>query len=522
MRFEFVARSGKDVGRIIALSTGEAVTLGRLTSCEVQLDDESVSRRHCTIHARDDRCVVVDLQSANGTFVNEKRVTTADVRTLDKVRVGSTVFELVVAHPEPPRPESTVRTALFLVTPEERDQTLIRKSLDPDKLHFLADAGAQADDRALLESAQRYLATLHRVSDQLSRASGVEALYESILSTILDVIGGERAAILLAEEAGAANGTVEVNAAAVRTANDAAAGDMVLSRTVVRDVLEHGLSTFSNDALADERYGTGESIVRQRIRSVMCAPMRTSDRILGVLYVDSHVPGAFSEAKLELLAAIGNQAGVAVHRARLLAEVERLFLDVMRAIAAIIDAKDGYTHRHSERVAQFAVRIARQLGLSSDERAIVELSALLHDVGKIGVPDAILNKPDKLTDDEFEEMKRHPVHGASILGNIQSQKVQQLLPGVKYHHERWDGTGYPDGLKGEAIPLIGRILAVADFLDALSSERSYRAATPIGEVVDLVRAKSGEAFDPMVVDALVQLHERGELALPISPAPTLR
>ena len=233
------------------------------------------------------------------------------------------------------------------------------------------------------------------------------------------------------------------------------------------------------------------SIVRQRIRSVMCAPMRTTDEILGVLYVDSQMAREFNEAELELLAAIGNQAGIALHRARLMAEVERLFLDVMKAIASIIDAKDGYTHKHSERVAAFGVRLARHLGFDADGRAVVELSGLLHDVGKIGVPDAILNKPGKLTDAEFKEMRLHPLHGARILSNIQSEKVASLLPGVKYHHERWDGTGYPEGLKGEEIPLLGRVLGVADFLDALTSDRAYRKGSTLEEAVQMVEGPRG-------------------------------
>jgi HD-GYP domain-containing protein (c-di-GMP phosphodiesterase class II) len=315
----------------------------------------------------------------------------------------------------------------------------------------------------------------------------------------------------------------DVNVVAVRTrAGAGSSGNMMLSRTVVKDVLVQGISTFTHDAMADSRYGAGESIVRQSIRSVMCAPMRTTESILGVLYVDSHSVHEFSEAELELLAAIGNQAGVALHRARLMADMERLFLDVMKAIAAIIDAKDGYTHRHSERVAAFSVRLARQLGLSTDDRAVVELSALLHDVGKIGVPDAILNKPGKLTPEEFAEMRRHPAHGAAILSNIQSQKVNNLLPGVKHHHERWDGKGYPDGLKGEDIPLLGRILGVADFLDALSSDRAYRKGNTIEEVVEMVKEQAGQAFDPAIVEALVALHEKGELALPTEPGPALR
>jgi HD-GYP domain-containing protein (c-di-GMP phosphodiesterase class II) len=193
----------------------------------------------------------------------------------------------------------------------------------------------------------------------------------------------------------------------------------------------------------------------------------------------------------------------------------------MKAIASLIDAKDGYTHKHSERVAAFGVRIARHLGFDADGRAVVELSGLLHDVGKIGVPDAILNKPGKLTDEEFRQMRLHPVHGARILSQIQSEKVVNILPGVKYHHERWDGKGYPEGLKGEEIPLLGRVLAVADFLDALSSDRSYRKGLSLDEAVGMVKDLESKAFDPLVVKATLELHERGDLALPQTPNPIL-
>jgi len=522
VRFEFIVRTGRDVGRVIALSTGQVVTFGRLNTCDVQVDDESVSRRHCTLHARENVCFVADLQSVNGTFVNNRRITTADLKPGDNLRLGSTVLDFVSASAAEPGVAAHLTTTSLNLVQDEHGQTLVRKTVDPNKLDFLTEILTRKDESALLESAQQYLSTLHSVSEMLSRASGLEGLFDSILSAVLDVIKGDRAAILMRTSEPAAADEASVNVVAVRTrAGGSATGNMVLSRTVVHDVLEQGVSTFTHDALADERYGEGESVVRQRIRSVMCAPMRTTDVILGVLYVDSHSAHEFSEAELELLAAIGNQSGIALHRARLLAEMEQLFLDVMKAIAAIIDAKDGYTHRHSERVAAFSVRLARQMGLSADDRAAIELSALLHDVGKIGVPDAILNKPGTLTDSEYAEMRRHPVHGAAILANIQSPKVVDLLPGIKYHHERWDGSGYPEGLKGEQIPLIGRILAVADVLDALSSDRSYRSASTFDDVVKMVQEQSGRWFDPAVVDALMALHEKGELALPKAPGPTL-
>ncbi|MDO8677235.1 MAG: HD domain-containing protein [Acidobacteriota bacterium] len=514
MRFEFVVRSGKEVGRTVALSTGQTITLGRLKGCDVVLDDEAASRRHCTITAREDVCVLTDLQSANGTFLNESRIATNELAKADKIRIGSTVIEMLATDvAEIPGFHST--TSLSLV--EARSHTLVQRAVDPTKLEFLSQVYKRKGENELLISAQRYLTTLHKVSEILSRASSVEALFDSILSAILEVSGGDRAAILMRPAGATGN---EVDMVAVRTRDEGKSpGQVMLSRTVVNDVIEKGMSAFTDDALADERYVGGESIVRQKIRSVMCAPMRTTETILGVLYVDSQQAKEFSEAELELLAAVGNQAGIAMHRAKLMAEVERLFLDVMKAIASIIDAKDGYTHKHSERVAAFGVRLAQQLGFDADGRAVVELSGLLHDVGKIGVPDAILNKPGKLTDAEFAEMRMHPLHGARILSNIQSQKVVNLLPGVKYHHERWDGKGYPEGLKGEEIPLLGRLLGVADFLDALTSDRSYRKGLKLEEALAMVVDLEGKAFDPVVVKAAVELHSRGQLALPTTPNP---
>ena len=139
------------------------------------------------------------------------------------------------------------------------------------------------------------------------------------------------------------------------------------------------------------------------------------------------------------------------------------------------------------------------------------LSALLHDVGKIAVPDSILNKPEQLTAEEYAEMKKHPLHGARILANIQSAAVKAVLPGVQYHHEKWDGSGYPEGLVAEQIPLLGRLLGVSDFLDALTSERAYRTPLPIDEVVEMIRTSAGTHVDPAIADVVVRLHGRGAL-----------
>ena len=190
-------------------------------------------------------------------------------------------------------------------------------------------------------------------------------------------------------------------------------------------------------------------------------------------------------------------------------ENQELFLSSIRALAAAIDAKDPYTRGHSERVARYASAIAREMGLPSDEARKVRLSALLHDVGKIGVDDRIIRKPTALTDDEFELMKAHPVKGAAIMETI--PQLADIIPGMKYHHEKWEGGGYPDGLKAEQIPLQARIVAVADAFDAMTTTRPYQKAMEVSYVLERLREMSSKRFDGAVVEALARSHAKGEL-----------
>jgi putative nucleotidyltransferase with HDIG domain len=491
--------------RRFPIRDGATVTAGRVPQCEIHVEDQAVSRRHCTFSARGQEIEVVDLGSANGTYVNDRVVKAATIRPGDVVRIGSTVLEC-----RDPLRTPSAPGAPHLSNSDPRMESVIRRRIEPSKVDWLSSAtiGAAGLDLALLQRAQRHLSTLHHVSEVLASARDLPSLADASLQTILEVMEADRAAVVLRRQGAA---TDEAEVAAVRS-KAPSSEPFVVSRTLVADVIARGVSTFASDASADARFAEGKSVIGQRIRSVMCVPMRTTDEILGALYVDSQSgAGRFSDADLELLAAIGNQAGVALHRVRLLGEIERLLLDTVRAIAATIDAKDGYTHRHSERVAALARCIASEIGMTADDQETAQLSALLHDVGKIAVPDSILNKPERLTPAEFDEMKKHPAHGARILANIQSPLVTAVLPGIQYHHEKWDGSGYPEGLSGLDIPLLGRLLGVADFIDALTSARAYRQPSPLGEVVALVDRGSGTMFDPTIAAAVVRLHERGSL-----------
>ena len=186
-------------------------------------------------------------------------------------------------------------------------------------------------------------------------------------------------------------------------------------------------------------------------------------------------------------------------------ENERLFMHVVSSLASAIDAKDTYTNGHSGRVAEYSREIARRAGYEGKELEDIYMMGLLHDVGKIGIPDAVINKPVKLTDEEYDIIKNHPVLGARILGNI--KEMPKLANGARWHHERYDGKGYPDGLSGEDIPEEARIIAVADSYDAMTSHRSYRKSLPQEVVREEIEKGKGTQFDPRFACIMLEMME---------------
>jgi len=186
-----------------------------------------------------------------------------------------------------------------------------------------------------------------------------------------------------------------------------------------------------------------------------------------------------------------------------------LFINSVRMLAAAIDAKDPYTRGHSERVARYAIAIGKNMTLPAKEMNNLRISALLHDVGKIGIDDRILRKPGALSDEEFEIMKGHPEKGAAIMSGV--AQLIDIIPGMKYHHEKWAGGGYPDGLTGEEIPVQARIVAIADTFDAMTTNRPYQKAMELAYVIEKIKSFAGTRFDPRVVDAFVRAVQNGDV-----------
>jgi putative nucleotidyltransferase with HDIG domain len=268
-----------------------------------------------------------------------------------------------------------------------------------------------------------------------------------------------------------------------------------------------------NDVSADPRYLPGVPWAR----SELVVPIMLRGRCVAVLDITSRRAGAFTDSDLESLTLVADQLAGALENARLLeselarsrelaaalAEIQRTYTATLSALGAALDTRDTATEAHSQRVGRYAIRLARELRLGDAQLRDLEQGAYLHDVGKIGLPDAVLQKPGPLSEEEWEIVRRHPQIGAALLRRIPF--LQGAAEIALCHHERWDGTGYPRGLAAAAIPVAARVFAVADAFDAMTSDRAYRAARPLARAREEIAELAGAQFDPGVVEAFLRV-----------------
>jgi len=255
------------------------------------------------------------------------------------------------------------------------------------------------------------------------------------------------------------------------------------------------------------------------VKSLAMVPIRTLEPVgaIGNYWAVRHRP---TEQEVELLQALADSTAVAMENVRAYRELEAARLETLQRLALAAEYRDDATYEHTERVARTAALIAQQLGLSEAGVSLIRQAAPLHDIGKLAVSDTVLLKPGKLTDEEFEQIKGHPAAGAAILSGSTSDVLRLAEEIALTHHEWWDGSGYPAGLRGEAIPLSGRIVAIADVFDALTHARPYKRAWPLREALAEIRRFRERRFDPALVDAFERLDPR-ELTRPVAPEPGL-
>jgi putative nucleotidyltransferase with HDIG domain len=242
------------------------------------------------------------------------------------------------------------------------------------------------------------------------------------------------------------------------------------------------------------------------LRSELAVPLFVGSELWGAIVLQASEPGALEEEDARLVELVADHAGAALRTAELYRKLEQTHLGVAEALAAALEAKDGYTAEHARWIAELAVEVGRELGLPESELEAVRFGAIFHDIGKIAVPDAILNKPGPLTPEEFAVIKRHPVVGEQILAPVPFlSDVRQI---VRHDHERWDGGGYPDGLRGAQIPVGARIVFVVDAYHAMVSDRPYRRAMSEADARAELEKNAGSQFDPEVVKAMVAALDR--------------
>ena len=381
--------------------------------------------------------------------------------------------------------------------------------LDEKVVRGLAETTEPPSDDAV-DSIARLLrraheAALERIRDRESQQSVDRRLADSyeelhLLNSLIDglVVGGDadeflrKACAELSATAGYRWIALLVDeSSAIGDDDQVRHGEAVPERTRLREI-----AALAEDAIATA-VDAGEH------GEVGVAAIRGGGRRMGTLLAGGRPGEPISSIELTLLASAAGHVGVFLRNAMLYADLDAMFLGTLQAMVAAIDAKDPYTRGHSQRVALLSRDLAAAIGLPETFVRDAHLAGLVHDIGKIGVPESVLRKAGRLDDDEFAMIRRHPQIGHRILKDI--PQVRELLPGVLCHHEAWDGSGYPAGMEGEEIPLLARIIAICDSFDAMSSSRTYRRAMPRAEVLEEIRRCAGRFYDPRLVPVFLGL-----------------
>jgi len=479
------------------------VTIGRSSRSNVPLPSQLVSRTHAEVVLSDQGYIVRDLGSSNGTLVNHKLVSQAALSHGDLLAIGDVtlVFELAGNDQD-----STSDGDIVLCQTLFEQRPRIRLKGRTDELQ----KSIFSDDVVRARRARQRLDALVSITRNLASLRELEVLYPLIVDEVMGVIPAERCVIMRGDAASGLRTLITRNSKHPDKAVE-------VSRTVVDEVVSHRECVLSSDALLDERIGESESIMVQDIRSVLCVPIENEEEMFGVLYLDAPgKEGAFTEEDLHFVSGIAGVAAVAISNALHLEqartagqELNHAYLSMLAVLANAIEARDHYTIGHTWRVARFAQAIARRLDWDATKLKEVEVGGMLHDIGKIGVSDVILSKPGPLTPEEHELMKVHPQVGARMLRDVPS--LQHVMPYVLYHHERYDGQGYPDNLVGVQIPQEARLLAVADTFDAMTSNRPYRQGLSLEVAVQELKGSAGQQCDPEMVQALVAAFENDEI-----------
>jgi len=495
--------SGPLQGRRVPIA--QHLSIGRSPESDLRLADIQTSRMHAVIERTPAGTIIRDIGSNNGTFVGEHSIDECLLSNGDIIQVGQTRFRFERgAAPPQSLPRRTEASSVRFE--QAAGDALHTSSVDKVYKRFF-ETPSHDSTVEKLRTAQDRLAAVYRANQIISSERDLKSLFHQVMEQIFSLIPAHNGIILLKEEESGELITEYIEA----KAEDA---EMVISSTIVERAIDDREAVMMRDSALE----SGSSILGQSISSAMCAPLLHHDEVLGVLYVDTRGTSvAFAEGDLELLVALSGPTAIAIKNAqytemreRYVQMLERSYDDTLILLANAVELRDHYTIGHNWRVSNYAGAMAKKLGWNKEKVKQAQMGGVLHDIGKIAIDDAILRKPAQLTDDEYEKMKVHPERGARMLEDVAF--LQPIIPYCLYHHERYDGTGYPFGLGREQIPIEGRLMAVADSFDAMTSHRPHCRGTDAEIAIRAIDRGKGTQFDPLCAEALIACFREGRIS----------
>jgi HD-GYP domain-containing protein (c-di-GMP phosphodiesterase class II) len=474
------------------------ISIGRDPTNEVVLRDAEASRHHVRIKKRGRLFILEDLESRNGTYINGDRVINSTLDNGDRILIGSTEFTFVA-------PDSGIHIATDLMRFDMQldEPAGIKGPIEmenPHRHHFRR--AVRLDPSTLANNVMSNTQAISDIFNYHSNLIVIKDLNEScntLLKSVGKIIGNAtRAAVFIWSDQ-----TRQLIPYAIKNFKESNNG-FLLSKSAFEDALSRKQGILLNP----------EARVTHEGRSRAILPVCHNEEIIALVHIEIDSPEEnFSIQELETTQALLQRASPIIESMLLRKELDSWLFGIIDTMMSTIEAKDTYTRGHSERVSSYAMAIADEMKLHKDVKRLLMISSLCHDIGKIGIPDAILKKAGMLSSEEYAEMKLHPTIGSNIIGHLPN--AQRIISGIKYHHEKWDGTGYPEGLAGEDIPFFGRIVAISDVFDAMVSGRVYSGFMDQDEAVERLMSES-DLFDPEILKAFARACEKGTLSLKTS------
>lgn len=473
--------AGDEIAFIIGRDVPEGLSL---------LSDTKVSRHHTAILQRGAEIFVKDLNSTNGTFINTKRVTEEKLAVGAIVKIGNTVLEFTDKSGAPAGGgDEALGSSTVEIKLDDEAERLHQKELLGKEVH------------------SKILPTLHKITRICTVERDVNAMLEKILKLAAETVDADDGYVVMLDKntehivspisyhKGSKPATQRT------TGQDSTVIKAQVSQTIIKRVAQLSRPLLTTDALLDQRLSPSHSIVSQNIKSVICVPLIATGTHYWVLYLDSNkLDWSFGQEDLELVGAIAIHTGIAIVAHSSAEKSERILTDTVRMLVTTIEIKDPNMQGHSERVANYALALGRQLKLTGSEVHKLQLAALLHDIGKIGLTTNGLRQ---------SEAKEHLAAAEKILAPMTSLK--EILPIIKYHHERADGSGVYQ-MKDTDIPLLSKIVSVANVLDNLMAYGGIKGeGLAAKEAIAEIEQQSGKEFDRTVIQALVATYNEGNL-----------